>query len=175
MKIMIIGSPGSGKSTFARKLGTLTKLPIYHLDAYYWRPDWVATPNEDWDLFMNNLVKEESWIVDGDYNRTLDIRMKEADVIVFFDLPSIMNMYRVIKRRVQYHGKTRPDRNEGCEEKLDWAFIKWVWSFRRNNRPIIKRKIVEYGSGKKVIIFRKISDSNKVMQQVEEIGVRGLL
>ncbi|TVX88332.1 DNA topology modulation protein [Paenibacillus agilis] len=168
MKIMIIGSPGSGKSTFARKLGTLTHVPIYHLDTYYWRPGWVATPNEEWNLFMTNLVKEEDWIIDGNYNRSLDIRMKEAEIIVFFDLPPILNTYRVIKRRIQFHGKTRTDMNEGCEEKLDWAFIKWVWNFRKNSKPAIEQKIAEYGSGKKIIIFRKISDASNVLKEVEK-------
>ncbi|MCR8846494.1 DNA topology modulation protein [Paenibacillus sp. SC116] len=175
MKIMIIGSAGSGKSTFATKLSAITKLPVYHLDAYYWRPSWVATPNEEWDLFMNNLVEEESWIIDGNYSRTLDIRIKEADVILFFDLPPILNTYRVIKRRIQYDGKTRPDMNEGCDEKLDWAFIKWVWNFRRNSKPVIEQKLAEYGREKKIIIFRKLSDSAKVLKEIEKNGIEGLL
>ncbi|MEI7024429.1 hypothetical protein [Paenibacillus sp. y28] len=71
-RIMIIGSGGSGKSTFARKLGALTGIPVYHLDALHWKPGWVPTANDERDLLMNGLVERETWIIDGNYSRTMN-------------------------------------------------------------------------------------------------------
>ena len=150
---MIIGSGGAGKSTLARQLGEALQLPVHHLDAYYWRPGWDPTPNEEWELFQENLVREESWIIDGNYGRTLDIRMKRADVIILLDFSRWITVYRVIKRRIMYHGKTRPDLNEDCPESLDFEFIKWVWNFRKTRIPGIIQKLRKYND-KKIIILK---------------------
>lgn len=118
-KIALIGSGGSGKSTLARKLGDVTQLPVYHLDALHWKPRWIPTPEDEWHQFQQELTQKDEWIIDGNYGRTLDIRLAEADTIIFFDLSRWITTYRIIKRRIQYHGKTRPGLTEGCPEQLD--------------------------------------------------------
>ncbi|MFD1674403.1 DNA topology modulation protein [Alicyclobacillus fodiniaquatilis] len=165
-KIMIIGSGGSGKSVMARKLGDITKLPVYHLDALFWKPGWVATPNDEWDDMQKELIQRDEWIIDGMYNRTLDIRLSAADTVIFIDLPRWITTYRVIKRRVQYHGKTRPDLHDGCPEKLDWAFVKWVWNFPKNRRAIIMEKIQKHAN-KNVIILRSLKDIDELIEQAK--------
>jgi len=170
-RIMIIGSGGSGKSTFATELGKLTQIPVYHLDAYYWRSGWVPTPNEEWDRFLEELVVQDEWIIDGNYGRTLEVRMKRSDVIIYFDLSPWITTYRVIKRRVTYHGKTRPDLQGGCPEKLDWEFLKWVWNFRRTRRPGILEKLRLYGTGKNIIIFNHVKEVRELLRAVRENGV----
>ena len=152
-KIMIIGSGGAGKSTLARELGKILKLPIFHLDAYYWKPGWVATPNDEWDALQEQLVKQDQWIIDGNYGRTQTIRMNEADVIILLDISKWITTFRVIKRRIQYHGKTRPDLNEGCPESLDFEFIKFVWQFQKKKIPKILEVLKQYPN-KKVIILK---------------------
>ncbi|WP_068781077.1 DNA topology modulation protein [Paenibacillus sp. GM2] len=154
MKIMIIGANGSGKSTFARKLGEILNVPVHHLDYYFWKPRWQETPPEEWNEFINHLVQEDQWIIDGYYGRTLDIRLEAADVIFFMDLSPWVTTYRVIKRRIQYHGKSRPDLNEGCPESIDWPFIKYSWNFRRDKRPAVMEKLQRYSTGKRVIIVK---------------------
>ncbi|MNW47031.1 topology modulation protein [compost metagenome] len=123
MKIMIIGSSGSGKSTFSRKLGEALNISVYHLDVYFWKPGWVETPREEWIEFNKQLVMKQKWIIDGYYGSTMDIRVHAADVIIYFDLSPWITTYRVLKRRIQYHGKSRVDLNEGCPESIDWQFI----------------------------------------------------
>ena len=92
-KIIIIGSGGSGKSTLARKLGEMTRIPVFHLDALYWKPGWVPTPREEWNARVKALVNQDQWIIDGNYGGTLNIRMTEADTIIFLVIKSTTEGY----------------------------------------------------------------------------------
>jgi adenylate kinase family enzyme len=152
-RIAIIGSGGSGKSTLARELGKILKLPVYHLDALYWKPGWVRTPDEEWDQLMEALVSKEEWIIDGNYGRTMDIRLRKADTIIYLDYPTYLCLFRAIKRRIQYHRKTRPDMGEGCTERIDRQFIRWIWNFRRDERPWILQKLNDIRNGKQIHII----------------------
>lgn len=171
MKIMIIGSPGSGKSTFSRRLGGVLELPLYHLDAYYWKPGWVETSKDEWIEFINQLVLKDNWIIDGHYGGTMDVRMHASDVIIFFDLSPLITTYRVIKRRIQYHGKTRPDLNEGCPESIDWQFIKYAWNFRRDKRANIINKLKNQSKDKKIIIIKQPKEARKILNDIQINGL----
>ncbi|MNI13547.1 topology modulation protein [compost metagenome] len=92
---------------------------------------------------------KEKWIIDGHYGSSMDIRAQAADVVIFFDLSPWITTYRVLKRRIQYHGRTRADLNEGCPESIDWQFIKYTWNFRRDKRLIIIEKLKKYSKDKK--------------------------
>ncbi|WP_306795338.1 AAA family ATPase [Cohnella sp. GbtcB17] len=99
-RILIIGSAGSGKSTLSQRISEELKLPVIHLDKYYWKPNWVPTPNEEWDNFVIEATNQEQWIMDGNYTRTLDLRLKRADTVIFLDLSRWLCLYRIIKRRI---------------------------------------------------------------------------
>jgi len=111
-RIMIIGCCGSGKSTIARKLQKIIDLPLYHLDQYYWKPNWTETPKEEWEPIVKDLASKEKWIIDGNYGGTMDLRFERADVIVYMDIPTIKCLVRVIGRIWKYHGEVRPDMPE---------------------------------------------------------------
>lgn len=171
MRIMIIGSGGAGKSTFSKGIGEALDIPIYHLDAYYWRSGWVPTPDEEWDEFIRELIKLDNWIIDGNYSRTFDLRMKLADVIIYLDINPLIATYRVVKRRLQYHGKTRPDLSQNCPEKLDWEFIQWVWTFRRRKRTKILEKLQHYSKGSKIFIIKKPKEVKKLLEKIKIKGI----
>lgn len=97
-KIAIIGSGGSGKSTLALKLGQIRQLPVFHLDALNWNPGWVPTPKEEWNRLMEELVLQKEWIIDGNYGGTMNVRLREADTIIYLDYPTYISLYRAIKR-----------------------------------------------------------------------------
>ncbi|MNP14209.1 topology modulation protein [compost metagenome] len=171
-RIMIIGSGGSGKSTIARKLTDILKLPLVHLDVLYWRPGWVATPHDEWDAIQKELILHDEWIIDGNYNRTLEIRAERADTVIFIDLSPWITTFRVIKRRIKYQGRTRPDLNEGCPEQLDWEFIRLVWNFRKDKRPAILEKLKNYDHDKNIIILKSRREVTNFISYIQSISNR---
>lgn len=140
-RIAIIGCGGAGKSTLARNLGEITNLPVYHLDSLYWQSGWVETPADQWNQTMLDLVARDAWIIDGNYGSAMDIRFERADIVIYLDYFTLTCLWHVIKRRIKYHGRTRPDMTEGCPEKIDLEFIRWIISFRRKRRPGIIEKL----------------------------------
>ena len=137
MKIVLMGYSGSGKSTLARKLGEQYALPVLHLDAVHWTPGWVGRPVEQSrEIVAQFLDSHQGWIIDGDYSKLhRERRLQEADRILLLQLPRLHCLYRVLKRKHRYKSETRPDMGEGCPEKVDWEFVKWVlWQGRGKKR-----------------------------------------
>lgn len=166
-KVAVIGCGGAGKSTFSRKIAEILNIPVYHLDKLYWRPGWVPTPNDEWDYLIKNLVSKEKWIIDGNYGRTLDTRLENADTIIFLNMSKYLCIYRIIKRRLMYNGITRPDMNEGCKEKLDMDFIKWVWGYNKNKKPEILNKLNKFSNQKNVIIFNNSYEADSFINDLK--------
>ncbi|QUG42489.1 DNA topology modulation protein [Psychrobacillus sp. INOP01] len=152
-KIALIGSGGSGKSTLARRLGKKLNIEVYHLDALFWKPNWTPTSKEEQIEVQNELVKKEEWIIDGNYNGTMDIRLNAVDTIIFVDINRVICIYRVFKRMVQYRGKSRPDMAEGVNERFDFDFLKWVWEYPKTKKPVVLKKLERLPNDKKVIIL----------------------
>ena len=172
-RILVLGSPGSGKSTLSKSLGKLLRLPVVHLDVHYWRPGWVAAPKEEWKRMVTELVSEERWIMDGNYSGTMDIRLREADTVIFMDMPVWLCTFRVIKRRWMYHNKTRPDLNEGCPEKLDFEFIKWVWQYPRRTRLETLDKLEQLRHDKLIYIVKNRKQTKQLLETLKNDTYRG--
>jgi adenylate kinase family enzyme len=134
-RIAVIGCAGSGKSTFARRLGERLGVSVTHLDALYWRPGWAETPKDEWRETVARLVADERWLIDGNYGGTLDLRLETADTVIYLDLPRRVCLWRVVKRWAMYGRRSRPDMAEGCRERLDPRFLKWIWQYPGNSRP----------------------------------------
>lgn len=127
-KIMVLGvSAGVGKSTFARQLGRKLSVNVCHLDQLFWEPNWVMTSEEKFTRAQKEFIESnDKWIIEGNYSGTYDLRAREADTIIYLELPLIVCLYRVVKRWIKTKGRTRIDMAEGCPEKIDWTFIKFI-------------------------------------------------
>lgn len=165
-KIALIGSGGSGKSTLARQLGRKLNIQVYHLDALFWKPGWEPISKEEQRKVQNELVKKEEWIIDGNYNGTMDIRLSAADTIIFIDISRIRCIYRVFKRMSQFHGKSRPDMAEGVNERLDFHFLKWVWDYPKTKKPVVLKKLEQLPKDKKVIILNSPTEVQRFLEKV---------
>jgi adenylate kinase family enzyme len=166
-KIMLVGSGGSGKSTLAMKLGDILSIEVFHLDSLYWHPGWVPTPKEEWKSIQENLIQRQKWIIDGNYSKTMDIRLGAADTVIFLDLPRLVCLWHIFKRRFRYATKKRPDMAEGCPEHLDLEFIRWVWNFPKDRKPEIINKLQTCGN-KEVIILHSPREINKWLNKIKE-------
>lgn len=165
-KVIIIGCGGAGKSTLARKLGKILNIKVYHLDAMYWKPGWEMTAKDEWIKLIQQVIEEDSWLMDGNYGSTIDIRAQAADSIIFLDYSTTRCLYGIFKRRVMYHGRTRPDMNEGCPERLDWEFIKWVAKYKREKAPGIIARLEEFKlQGKEIYHFTKPRETEKFIEE----------
>lgn len=161
-KIMIIGSPGTGKSTLGRQLEDTLSIKLYHLDKLFWKPHWEMSTKHEQQTILSDIVEKESWIIDGNYSSTLDIRMKQADTIIYLKKARLVCLYQVLKRVIKYRGTTRPDMQEDCPEKIDIEFIKWIWHFPKNHEPLIdeylnqlthKQTLIKLTNKKEITIF----------------------
>lgn len=135
-RIIIVGSAGSGKSYLSKMIAKCTKQKLIHLDNEYWKPNWIATPKNEWIERQKTLISGDRWIIDGNYNSTLELRFMAADCIIFLDMNRLLCICSAWKR----HGKKRSDLPEYLEEKKDKEFldfIKWIWEFPKNGRKRI--------------------------------------
>jgi adenylate kinase family enzyme len=166
-RILVIGSGGSGKSTYSRKLGTRLNLPVYHLDRLYWKPGWIPSEKE---RFIQDLIKtcsEPKWIIDGNYISTMELRLEYCDTVVFLDFSRYLCLFRALKRACLTRATARPDMTEGCNEKFDPEFISWIWNFPKSSRPKIIQKLNSLAGKKNIIVFQ----SSKA---AEEFLIKGL-
>ncbi len=165
-KIVLIGSGGSGKSTLARQLGEKLEVNVYHLDSLFWKPNWVGVPKDEQSKIQNDLVKEKEWIIDGNYGGTMDIRLNAADTIIFLDIHRTICIYRAFKRMLQYRNKIRPDMGEGCEERFDLDFFKWIWEYPKTKRPGILKMLERLSKDKKVLIIKSPKEVQEFLDKV---------
>ena len=153
-RIAVLGSSGAGKTTLARALGERLGLEVIHLDALFWQPGWVETPRPTWADLQRALVQRPSWIIDGGYNGTLEIRLAAADTVIFLDRSRWLCVWRVIWRRIRYHGRSRADLPPSCPEKLDLAHLRLVWSYPATRRPRMLATLADHAATKTCIHLR---------------------
>ena len=153
-KIIIIGCPGAGKSTFSRELQKKTKLPLFHLDMLFWNEDKTHVAREVFDKKLSDILIQSHWIVDGNYGRTLERRLKVCDTVFLFDL-AVDDCLSGVKARI---GKPRDDMS-WIEQELDEEFKNWIIDFPKNELPNIYSLLKKY-SDINVVIFKSRQQIN---------------
>jgi len=104
-RIAIIGCSGTGKTRLANALGAKLELPVVHLDREFWQPGWVEPDKVDWAERVRELVSGDAWVTDGDFTGTYDIRLPEADTIVFLEASPVVCTLRVLRRWIRWRGR----------------------------------------------------------------------
>lgn len=147
-KVIVIGCPGSGKTTFSEKLHKQTNLPLYYLDAIWHKPDKTHIERSEFDERLHEILNEDSWIIDGNYQRTLETRLQYCDTVFLFDLPVEVCLEGAISRL----GKGRYDM-PWIEKELSFEFKQQIELFPKNQLPQIYELLEKYNE-KNVIIFK---------------------
>lgn len=159
-RIIILGCPGSGKSTFARALAARTGLPLVHLDNVWWRADGTHVSREEFDRALAALLQDERWILDGDYSRTYEVRIQAADTVVFLDYPESVCMAGITARV----GEVRPDM-PWTETALDPELVALVQNYARDDRPQVLSLLQKYPD-KQALIFTSRQEADRWLTQL---------
>lgn len=158
-KIIIIGGPGTGKSTLANNLARNLELPVYHLDAIHHLPNWEIRDKKERDEIILQKIEEPKWVIDGTYTSTLEKRMQKSDLIIFFDYPTIVKLKNILHRYLKNKEKQREE-IPGCKEKMDMAFIKQTINWNKKKKSKIY-ELLEKNKDKKVLVFKSRRKLNK--------------
>ena len=166
-RILIIGSAGAGKTVLSLQLGELLRLPVVHLDALHWLPGWEKPPRDAWLQIVDELIQRDSWIMDGNYDSTLEPRLEACDTVVLLDLPRALCLYRVLKRSLAHHGRPRPDLNEECREQLpDREFISWIWNYPKRNIPRVRALLQRHEGRKTIFVLKSRRDIRRLVDKM---------
>ena len=161
LKIIVIGCPGAGKSTFARKLRDVTGLPLYYLDMLWHKPDQTNISREEFDTWLYEMVKTDRWIIDGNYLRTLEMRLNECDTVFFMDYPLEICLEGAASRI----GKKREDL-PWIETEFDEEFRQWIVDFSKDQLPQIYELLEKYQDGRNIIIFKSREEADDYIENV---------
>lgn len=161
-KILIIGLPGAGKSTFAKKLSEITKIPLYHIDLIYHKEDKTTVSRFEFNFRVSEILNEFSWIIDGHYLSTLEKRLAKCDTVFFFDLPTDICLEGA-KARV---GKKRDD-FPWIETELDYKFLEWIKNFRQDQIPETKHLLNLYNKKINVITFKSRNEADEYLKMLK--------
>lgn len=151
MKIVVNGYSGSGKSTLAGRLGELYQIPVLHLDTVHWLPGWEEKAEEQERSEVRAFMdRNASWVIDGNYRKLeYERRLQEADRIIFMDFNRFSCLFRAYRRYLDHKGRARSSMTEGCEEKLDLEFIRWIlWDSRTRKQKKLWQAMKETCGGK---------------------------
>ncbi len=137
-RILVMGSSGSGKSTFARQLSGITGIPVVSIDALFWKPGWVESDRAEFRERLADVTRQPRWIMDGNYTSAWgELRRDVSDTVIWFDLPRATCMMGILTRIAKSYGKVRPEMAPGCPEKIDLEFFRYVWTYREKQRPTL--------------------------------------
>lgn len=160
-KILVLGCPGSGKSTFAGRLRELTGLPLIHLDNVWWKADRTHISREEFDTALERILRGGEWILDGDYSRTYEVRLRACEAVVFLDYSEEVCMSGIVARV----GKERAD-IPWTENTLDAELVQEVREYRSENVPRLRELFRKY-SDKEILIFTSREEAGEWLRQQE--------
>lgn len=158
-KVIVIGCPGSGKSTFSRALHAKTGIPLYHLDRMYWNADRTTVDKSVFRDRLHQVIEKETWIIDGNYASTMEMRLQACDTVFFLDYPLEVCLSGMEDRR----GKVRPDM-PWVETEPDEELIQFVKNYNAESRPKVM-ELLECYSDKRIYLFKNRAEADAFLEK----------
>lgn len=162
-KVIVIGCPGSGKSTFSRALHQITGIPLFHLDMLFWNPDKTTVEKSVFLERLTQVLRQDAWIIDGNFSSTMELRMQACDTVIFLDYPVELCLAGVRERR----GQPRPDL-PWVETEEDGEFMEFIQSFQTQRRPKILELLRKYAH-KHIVICKNRTEADAFLTQLQEV------
>ena len=160
-RVIVIGPGGAGKSYFSKQLASITGLPLYHLDNIFWKSDRTHISRDEFDERLLKILKEDKWIIDGDYSRTYELRMNYADTIYFLDFP-LETALKGVESRI---GKQRDD-IPWKEDVFDPEFKQWIIDWYKETLPMVRELLVQYKDSKNIIVFKSREEMDSYLTKL---------
>jgi adenylate kinase family enzyme len=148
-KVLVIGPGGAGKSTFATALGAISEMPVIHLDALA-----VEARKEQWREAVNNIVRRDAWIMDGNTGDTMELRLDACDTVIFLDVNRWVCLWSVLMRRITRRWRARLGVTAGYRERLSWDFLRWVWAYPSRTKPEVIARMEKHAADKNVVVLK---------------------
>ena len=168
-RVIVIGGNGSGKSTFAKQLATVTQLPLVHLDRILWYGNWQTREREEFDALLQAELEKKRWIIDGNYNRTIPLRLSYCDTVFYFDFSTLRCLWGVTRRVLTNLGRVRDDMGGNCRERFSLSFYKSILGFNKAHRKQYHKLLEEAGKdGKTVVIFHNRRQVKRYLNTLKE-------
>ncbi|MCL4380101.1 hypothetical protein M1466_01230 [Candidatus Dependentiae bacterium] len=167
MKIAILGNAGSGKTTLALQLQQLLKLPLYHLDKYFWKPNWQPSEYAEFERIHNSLCGQPAWIIEGMNTRIVQYRIEAANIIIFLDVPRLACLRRVIFRTIKNFINIPSTNPAGCRDRFSLTFFRFIWNFNLIQRERVLTLLQNYPT-KKIFIIQNQQDLKHLLAILKE-------
>ena len=166
-RIAVIGSAGSGKTTLSKNVGKLLNRPVTHLDKILLGENWTDLPHEQHVQILQPIVEQPTWIIDGMWSKTLQMRYQRATLVLFLDYKPALCAWRAFTRSLKFNGKQRDDLAPGCVDKINLDFYKYILNFRKGCRLKVVQAQKDYPNVP-VICFTKPKQARQFLSQLEQ-------
>ena len=164
-RVAVIGCGGSGKSTFAHRLGWKIGLPVVHLDRHYWQEGWIEPSPTEWATKHRELCKAPKWIMDGNYGGTMEERFSFVDTVIFLDMSTWTCASSALSRALAFRGKTRPGMTPNCPERMTWEFFNYILQYRKTRRAGIFKRLVKLKSYQGIVVLNSRAAAQNFLDQ----------
>jgi adenylate kinase family enzyme len=163
-RILVMGCSGGGKSTLSQEICAHLVLPYVSMDReFFWLPGWVKREKSDERARIAGKVAEPRWLIDGTAPSSFDLRLPRTELVLWVRVPCWLCMWGTAYRAVRWLGRSRPDMAPGCPERIDWEFLRYIWTWERKFAPKVLAGLAEHGPEVPIIQLKSRSDMRKLL------------
>ncbi|MDE1993580.1 MAG: AAA family ATPase [Rhizobiaceae bacterium] len=168
-RVLIVGCSGTGKSTLAQAVAELRDLVYVSMDRdIFWLPGWKQRPRAEALALIRQAVDGPRWIIDGNSPSTLPLRLPRTDIVLWRRPPRWVALSGVVRRWLRFRGKVRPEMAPGCPEQLDWAFLRYIWTFEKQEAPQFAEMLGLHGKHVPVVMLRSYREGDELLARLRD-------